>query len=35
MMQRYKDNSVTVGKAKQMNEEELQGKIVVGEFRVA
>ncbi|MBC8230610.1 2-oxoglutarate synthase [bacterium] len=35
MMQSYRDNSVTIQKAAQMTEEELHGKRVVGEFRVA
>jgi len=35
MMQSYRDNSVTIQTASQMTEEELRGKIIVGEFRVA
>ncbi|PNR96973.1 2-oxoacid:ferredoxin oxidoreductase subunit beta [Petrotoga sp. 9PWA.NaAc.5.4] len=32
MLQYFKDNSIMVHKAKNMNEEELKGKIVIGEF---
>ena len=32
MMERYKENSVTIQKAAQMSEDELRGKWVVGEF---
>jgi len=32
MMQRYKENSVSIQKAEQMDEEQLTGKWVVGEF---
>jgi 2-oxoglutarate ferredoxin oxidoreductase subunit beta len=35
MMQSYRDNSVTIQRAKQISEEELHGKIIVGEFCVA
>jgi len=32
MLQFFKENSVPLSKAKTMNPEELEGKIVIGEF---